>query len=94
MRLSPVMVRTGDIVNAYFHGGKLTTTLLKRQPRGGNGAAVVEDILLQGWETQWDEYGNVATHCWSTAAAADRQASVASREWWSAIPKRSSADPE
>ena len=30
-----VKMKTGDIVNAYFHGGKLTRTLLMRQPRGG-----------------------------------------------------------
>ena len=28
-------MKTGDIVNAYFHGGKLTRTLLMRQPQGG-----------------------------------------------------------
>ena len=28
-------MNTGDIVKAYFHGGKLTSTLLMRQPRGG-----------------------------------------------------------
>ena len=28
-------MKTGDIVNAYFHGGKLTRTLLMRQPKGG-----------------------------------------------------------
>ena len=32
------------------------------EPADGNGAAMVEDILLQGWETLSDDYGHVYYH--------------------------------